>query len=59
MAAKQGARLLGRCLPFFPGKSIPNASRIQIRKLDLDENLNMVRAIFLLCCVLKTRLIKL
>jgi len=45
MAAKQGVRLLGRCLPFFPGKSIPNASRIQIKTLELDENLYMVRLV--------------
>ncbi|XP_065344317.1 small ribosomal subunit protein uS17m [Cloeon dipterum] len=39
--ASKAVRLLGRCLPFFPGKSIPNATRVQIRQLELDENINM------------------
>ncbi|XP_059485831.1 small ribosomal subunit protein uS17m [Neocloeon triangulifer] len=39
--ASKAVHLLGRCLPFFPGKSVANATRVQIRKLQLDDSINM------------------
>jgi hypothetical protein len=42
MSAKKGAMILGRCMPFLHKNVVKNASRIQIKKMELDQNLLMV-----------------
>ncbi|KAF4518329.1 hypothetical protein B566_EDAN009117 [Ephemera danica] len=41
MSAKKCTMVLGRCLPFFAKSVVSNAARIQVKRMELDQNLLM------------------